>query len=82
MGAYEISALLKNRDEAPYKSDTFAMLGYCLVYYNDNPYITEFLEKRHPKKEETIVLQEPLEEEFAEPENSLDEKEEVSDEQK
>ena len=80
MGAYEISALLKNRDEAPYKSDTFAMLGYCLEYYNDNPYITEFLEKRHPQKEETIVLQEPLEEEFAEPENSLDEKEEESNE--
>ena len=29
MGAYEIAALLKNRDEAPYKSDNFSMLGYC-----------------------------------------------------
>ena len=56
MGAYEITALLKNRDEAPYKSDTFPMLGYCLEYYNDNPYITKFLEKRHPQKEKTIVL--------------------------
>ena len=83
MGAYEITALLKNRDEAPYKSDTFALLGYCLEYYNDNPYIAEFLEERHPRKEETVVLQEPVEEEtIAETESSLDEKEEESDEQK
>ena len=67
MGAYEITALLNNRDEYPYKSDTFRMLGYFLEYYNDNPYITKFLEKRHPQKEKTIVLQEPLEEEIAEP---------------
>ena len=59
------------------------MLGYCLEYYNDNPYITEFLEKTHPQKEETIVLQEPVEEETtAEAESSLDKKEEESDEQK
>ena len=47
MGAYEISALLKNRDEAPYKSDNFFILGYCLEYYNNNPNITEFLEKTY-----------------------------------
>ena len=75
--------MLKNIDDAPYyKSENFAILGYCLEYYNDNPYITEFLEKRHPQKEETIVLQEPVEEEIAEPESSLDEKEKESDEQK
>ena len=54
MGAYEIAAALKNRDEAPYKSDTFAMLGYCLEYYNDNPYITKFLEKRHPDRKSVV----------------------------
>ena len=54
MGAYEITAFLNNRDEAPYKSDTFAMLGYCLECYNDNTYISEFLEKRHPKKKRPL----------------------------
>ena len=34
------------------------------------------------QKEETNSLQEPVEEEIAEPESSLDEKEEESDEQK
>ena len=45
MGAYEITSLLKDIDDAPYKSEIFVILGYCLEYYNDNPYITEFLER-------------------------------------
>ena len=72
-GAYEIAGYIQN-DDAPCRTENYAILGYCLEYYNDNPYIAEFLEKRHPQKEETIVLQEPLEEEFTEPEDSLDEK--------
>ena len=40
MWAYEIAALLKNRDDAPYKTEYFSILGYCLEYYNDNHYIT------------------------------------------
>jgi len=81
-GAYEIAGYIQN-DDAPCRTENYAILGYCLEYYNDNPYITEFLEKRHPKKEETVVLQEPIEEETtAEAESSLDEKEEESDEQK
>ena len=73
-GAYEIAGYIQN-DDAPCRTENYAILGYCLEYYNDNPYITEFLEKRH-------LLQEPVEEEIAEPERSLDEKEEENDEQK
>jgi len=81
-GAYEIAGYIQD-DDAPCRTENYAILGYCLEYYNDNPYITEFLEKRHPKKEETVVLQEPIEEETTtEAESSLDEKEEESDEQK
>ena len=54
-GAYEIAGYIQN-DDAPCRTENYAILGYCLEYYNDNPYIIEFLEKRHPKKEETIVL--------------------------
>ena len=72
---------LKNRDEAPYKSDTFTMLGYCLEYYNDNPYITEFLKKTY-SPEQIVSFQEPMEREVAETVISLDEKEEECEEQK
>ena len=82
MGAYEITSVLKDIDDASYKSENFVILGYCLEYYNDNPYITEFLERTYPPKEEIVALQETVEEEIAETESSLDEKEEESDEQK
>ena len=82
-GALEISSYLEHKIDAPYKSESLAILKYCFDNYKDeNPYITEFLEKRHPQKEETIALQEHVEEEIAETEISLDEKEEESDEQK
>ena len=66
MGAYKITYVLKDIDEASYKSEKFVILGYCLEYYNDNPYITEFLERTYPPKEETNALQEIVEEEIAE----------------
>ena len=65
-------------DDASYKSENFVILGYCLEYYNDNPYITEFLERTYPPKEEIVALQETMEEEIAEAEISLDEKEQES----
>ena len=44
MGSYEITSVLKDIDYASYKYGNFVILGYFLEYYNDNPYITEFLD--------------------------------------
>src|SRR3954462_11618984 len=80
-GAYEITSLLKNIDDAPYKSESLSILNYCLENYDAKYYITDHLERISPPKEETNVLQGTMEEEITEPESSLDEKEEESDEQ-
>ena len=48
-GAYEIAGCIQN-DDAPCKIENYAILGYCLEYYNDNPYITKFLEKIYSAK--------------------------------
>src|SRR3954453_8316697 len=79
-GAYEIAGYIQN-DDAPCKTENYAILGYCLEYYNDNPYITEFLEKNY-SLEQLATFQELMGEEIAETETSLDEKEEESEEQK
>src|SRR4051812_46103777 len=81
-GAYEITSFLENIDEAPYKSESLAILNYYLENYDANYYITDHLERISPQKEETNVLQDFIEEEITEPESSLDEEEEESDEQK
>ena len=81
-GAYEIISLLENIDDAPHKSESFAILKYCMDNYNDNAYITEFLKGFSPPKEETNAMQELMEEEIAEIGSSLDEKEEENDQQK
>src|ERR1041384_4711086 len=81
-GAYEITSLLKNIDDAPYKSESLAILNCCLENYDANYYITDHLERISPPKEETNDLQDSMEEEISETESSLDEKEEESDEQK
>src|SRR3954469_19718694 len=81
-GAYENTYLLKNIDDAPYKSESLAILNYCLENYDANYYITDHLERISPPKEETNVLQDFMKEEIDETESSLDEKEEESDEQK
>src|ERR1043165_6840944 len=81
-GAYEITSLMKTIDDAPYKSESLTILQYYLENYNDNYYITDYLERISPPKEETNVLQDSMEEESAETKSSLDEKEEESDEQK
>src|SRR3954463_124983 len=80
-GAYEITSFLKNIDDAPYKSESLAILQYCLENYNYNYYITDYLERISPPKEETNVLQDSVEETI-EARSSFDEKEEESDEQK
>ena len=79
-GAYEIACVLQG-DDAPYKSENSEILGYCLEYYNDNPYITKFLKKTY-SPEQLASFQGPMEEEIAETVISLDEKEEESEEQK
>ena len=75
-GAYEITSVLKDINDAFYKSENFVILGYFLEYYNNNRYITEFVERTYPPKEEIVALQENMEEEIAETGSSLDEKEE------
>src|SRR4051812_17636383 len=81
-GAYEITSLIKNMDDAPYKSESLDILNYFLENYDENCYITDHLERISPPKEETNDLLDSMEEEIAEPKSSLDEKEEESDEQK
>ena len=79
-GALEISSYLEHKIDAPYKSESLAILKYCFDNYKDeNCYITEHIESLLSQKEETNSLQEPVKEEIDEPESSLDEKEEESD---
>ena len=43
-GTYEISFLIENDDNAPYKSKSLAILNYCMDNYkHENCYITEYL---------------------------------------
>src|SRR4051812_866382 len=81
-GVYGITPFLENINDAPYKSESLAILKYCFENYNENYYITEYLERISPPKEETNVLQDSMEEEIVETESSLDEKEEEGDDQK
>ena len=81
-GAYEITSFHDNIDDAPYKSESLAILKYFFEIYNENYYIAEYLERISPPKENTNVLQDSMEEEIVETSCSLDEKVEESDEQK
>ena len=82
-GAYEITYLLENVDDAPYKYESFAILKYCMDNYkDDNASITEYLKGLSPPEEDTNAMQEPMEEEISENVSPLDEKEEERDEQK
>ena len=61
--ALEISSFLEHKIDAPYKSKSLDILKYCYDTYNDkNSYITEHLKRLCPPKDETIALQEPVEE--------------------
>ena len=64
-GAYEITSLLKNIDDGPYKYESLAILKYCFENYNENYYITDHLERISPPKEEINVLQDSMKEEIA-----------------
>ena len=78
-GAYEITSFLKNIDDAPYKSESLDILNYFFDNFDCNAYIIDYLKRLSPQEEETNALQDSMEEEIAETENSLDEKEEESD---
>ena len=67
-GAYEIAGYIQN-DDAPCKTENYAILGYCLEYYNDNPYITEFLEKIYTP-EQLASFQGSMEGDISETKNS------------
>src|SRR3954470_10409437 len=81
-GAYEITSLIKNIDDSPFKYESLSILKYCFENYNANYYIIDHLERISPPKEETNVLHDSREEEIAKTECSDDKKEEESDEQK
>ena len=49
-GAYEITFLLTAIDDAPYKSDSLAILNYCFENYDANYYITDYLERFSPQR--------------------------------
>jgi hypothetical protein len=73
--------LLENIDDAPYKYEVYDILTFCFDnYMEENGYILKYL-NRCSQTEETNALKDPMEEEIAETESSLDEKEEESDDQ-
>ena len=66
-GAIETSSLLENYDDAPHKSEIFAILKFrCENYQNENGYIMRYLKTYHSPKKDNNALQEPMEEEIAE----------------
>src|SRR3954470_20725251 len=81
-GAYEITSLIKNIDDSPFKYESLSIVNYCFENYNANYYIIDHLERISPRKEETNVLRDSMEEQIAETERPLAEKEEESDKQK
>src|SRR4051812_29448607 len=81
-GAYEIASFVKNIEDAPYESESLAILNYCFENFNDNAYIADYLKRFSPQEEETNALQDSTKEEIAKTKCSLDENEEESDEQK
>ena len=81
-GAIEFASVVEKIDDASSKFENDAILKYCNENYYYNYYLTEYLKIFFPPKGENDALQEPMEEETAETENYLDEKEEESNEQR
>ena len=74
--------MLEKINNARHQTENSTILKYCFENYNDNYYITEYVKKVSPPKGDTDALQEPMEEEIAETEIPLGEKEVESEEQK
>src|SRR3954471_7946821 len=81
-GAYKIASFVESIDDAPYKSESLDILNYCFENFDCNYYIIDHLKRFSPQEEETNALQDSMQEEIAENESSLDEKEKENDEQK
>ena len=54
-GAYEITSLLKNIDDAPYKSESLDVLNYCFENYNANYYIFLNFKTARQKPHNTLL---------------------------
>ena len=77
MGAYEIESMFKELedfDDSVYRPENLAILKYCYENYEYNYNINAFIEKVSDVQEETIILQESMEEGIDEIVSSLDEK--------
>jgi hypothetical protein len=73
--------LLEHTNDAPYKYEVYDILQFFFDNYKkENGYILKYLNRCSPT-EETNALKDPMEEEIAETESSLDEKEEENDDQ-
>src|SRR6185369_8213392 len=87
MGASEIDSFMSKNYETcvacnKLKETVSFILDYCLENFSNNFYIIDYKERLINAQECTHNLQEPVKEEIAETEKSLDEKGEESDEQK
>ena len=87
MGASEIESFMSKNYETcaachDLKDYVSSILDYCIENFRKNCYIIDYKEILNYAQECIHNLQEPVEGEITEPESSLDEKEEESDEQK
>lgn len=87
MGASEIESFVSKYYETcvachDLKGLVSSILDYCIDNFSNNCYIINYKERLSHAQECIHNLQEPVEEEIAESESSLDENEEESDEQK
>src|SRR3954463_16081791 len=83
MGASEIESFMSENYETcvachDLKNYVSSILDHCIENFSNNFYIINYKERLNFAQECIPHLQEPVEEEVAEPESSLDEKEEES----
>src|SRR3954469_17890364 len=83
MGASEIESFMSEKYETcvachDLKYYVSSILDHCIENFSNNFYIIDYKERLNYAQECIPHLQEPVEEEVAEPESSLDEKEEES----
>ena len=87
MGASEIESFMSKNYETCVACKNLtdfvsSILDYCIENFSNNCYIIDYKQRLIDAQECIHNLQEPVEEEIAEPESSLDEKEEEREEQK
>src|SRR3954447_1156592 len=87
MGVSEIESFISENYETcvachDFKYYVSSILDHCIENFSNNCYIIDYKERLNCAQECIPHLQEPVEEEVAEPKSSLNENEEESDEQK